>query len=275
MSTYVVGDIQGCLSSLKCVLKKISFNTDKDVLWSVGDIVNRGPKSLKTLKYLYERRDNLVMVLGNHDLHLLAISAGVRKPNQKDTLNKILNSPDRECMLNWLRKRPLIHNEYNHTMVHAGIPPGWSISEAKIFAGEVESALQGPNSDNFLRGMYGDCPNSWSNNLKGIERLRLITNYLTRMRYCTENGELDLLDKGPLKKRQKTIKKRKLDAWFAHENRKTSKDKIVFGHWASINGKTNSSYAIGLATGCVWGGKLSLYELESGLIISCDCSKRK
>ena len=275
MSTYVVGDIQGCLSSLRCVLKKISFNTDKDVLWSVGDIVNRGPKSLKTLKYLYERRDNVVMVLGNHDLHLLAISAGVRKPNRKDTLNKILNSPDRDSMLNWLRRRPLIHNEHNHTMVHAGIPPGWSIDETKIFAGEVESTLQGPDADSFLRGMYGDYPNSWSSNLKGIERLRLITNYLTRMRYCTENGELDLMEKGPLKKSQKTIKKKKLDAWFAHENRKASKDKIVFGHWASINGQTNSSYAIGLDTGCVWGGKLSLYELESGQIISCDCSKIK
>ena len=271
MSTYVVGDIQGCLSSLKCVLKKISFNADKDVLWSVGDVVNRGPKSLKTLRYLYERRDNVVMVLGNHDLHLLAIAAGVRKPNRKDTLNKILNSPDRKAMLDWLRKRPLIHNEYNHTMVHAGIPPGWSIDEAKIFAGEVESALQGPDFNNFLRGMYGDYPNSWSNNLRGIERLRLITNYLTRMRYCTENGELDLIEKGPLKKRQMTIKKRKLDAWFAHEKRKASKDKIVFGHWASINGQTNSSNAIALDTGCVWGGKLSLYELESGLTISCNC----
>ena len=275
MSTYVVGDIQGCLSALKCVLKKISFNPDKDVLWSVGDIVNRGPKSFKTLKFLYERRDNVVMVLGNHDLHLLAISAGVRKPNRKDTLKKILNSQDRDSMLDWLRKRPLIHHEHNHTMVHAGIPPGWSIDEAKVFAGEVESALRGRNADNFLQGMYGDYPNSWSNDLKGVERLRLITNYLTRMRYCTEDGELDLIEKGPLKKRQKTIRKRKLDAWFAHEKRKTSKDKIVFGHWASINGQTNSSNAIGLDTGCVWGGKLSLYELESGLTISCDCSKSK
>ncbi len=275
MSTYVVGDIQGCLSALKCVLKKISFNPDKDVLWSVGDIVNRGPKSFKTLKFLYERRDNVVMVLGNHDLHLLAISAGVRKPNRKDTLKKILNSQDRDSMLDWLRKRPLIHHEHNHTMVHAGIPPGWSIDEAKVFAGEVESALRGRNADNFLQGMYGDYPNSWSNDLKGVERLRLITNYLTRMRYCTEDGELDLIEKGPLKKRQKTIRKRKLDAWFAHEKRKTSKDKIVFGHWASINGQTNSSNAIGLDTGCVWGGKLSLYELESGLTINCDCSKSK
>ena len=275
MSTYVVGDIQGCLSALKCVLKKISFNPDKDVLWSVGDIVNRGPKSFKTLKFLYERRDNVVMVLGNHDLHLLAISAGVRKPNRKDTLKKILNSQDRDSMLDWLRKRPLIHHEHNHTMVHAGIPPGWSIDEAKVFAGEVESALRGRNANNFLQGMYGDYPNSWSNDLKGVERLRLITNYLTRMRYCTEDGELDLIEKGPLKKRQKTIRKRKLDAWFAHEKRKTSKDKIVFGHWASINGQTNSSNAIGLDTGCVWGGKLSLYELESGLTINCDCSKSK
>ncbi len=275
MSVYVVGDIQGCLSALKCVLKKVCFNIDKDILWSVGDIINRGPKSHKTLKYLYERRDNLVMVLGNHDLHLLAISAGVRKPNRKDTLDKILNLSNKNFMIDWLRHRPLIHREYNHTMVHAGIPPIWTINEAITYAREVESVLRGPDSASFLREMYGNCPNSWSEQLKGAKRLRLITNYLTRMRYCTEDGELDLIEKGSLKKPQKILNQKKLDAWFEHKSRKSTKDKIIFGHWASINGRTNSSHVIGLDTGCVWGGKLSLYELESGLTISCDCSIKR
>ena len=275
MSVYVVGDIQGCLSSLKCVLKKVSFNVDKDILWSVGDIINRGPKSLKTLRFLYDRKDNLVMVLGNHDLHLLAISAGVKKPNRNDTLEKILNAPDRRSMIKWLHQQPLIHSEHDHTMVHAGIPPGWSINEAQMYAREVETVLKGNDATQFLRDMYGNHPNCWSDDLRGTERLRLITNYLTRMRYCAEDGELDLIEKGPPKKRHKVFNSKKFDAWFAHKNRKTLKNKIIFGHWASINGRTNSPYTIGLDTGCVWGGKLSLYELESGLTISCNCNKKK
>ncbi len=273
MSVYVVGDIQGCLKSLKCVLRKVGFNEDRDVLWSVGDVVNRGPKSLKTLRYLYERRDNLVMVLGNHDLHLMAISAGVKKPHHDDTLDKILLARDQKPMIEWLHQQPLIHHQFEHTMVHAGIPPQWSICEAKSYAREVESALKGPDSHIFLKSIYGNLPDHWSEDLRGKKRLRLITNYFTRMRYCTPDGRLDLINKGPIKKNHFTLKTKGFDAWFAHKNRKTKKDRILFGHWAAINGKTNSANAIGLDTGCVWGGHLSLYEIESREKISCKCRK--
>ena len=142
MSTYVVGDLQGCLQPLKCLLRRVDFDPTKDVLWSVGDVVNRGPKCLKTLRFLYRMRDSLVLVLGNHELHLLAVAAGVRKPNRSDTLDKILQAPDRDELLSWLLHRPLIHREHGHTLVHAGIPPQWSIKKAMKLAGEVEAVLR-------------------------------------------------------------------------------------------------------------------------------------
>ena len=182
MGTYVVGDIQGCLQPLKCVLREVDFNPKKDVLWSAGDAVNRGPKCLKTLRFLYKMRKSLVMVLGNHDLHLLALAAGVRLPSRSDTLDKILNAPDREKLLNWLVRQPLIHHEHGHTLVHAGIPPQWTIKNAIKYAREVEAALQSPDCVNFLRSMYGNEPAVWSDELEGMDRLRVITNYLTRMR---------------------------------------------------------------------------------------------
>jgi bis(5'-nucleosyl)-tetraphosphatase (symmetrical) len=271
MSTYVVGDIQGCLQPLKCLLKKVSFNPDKDVLWSVGDIVNRGPRCLKTLRFLYDMRDNLVLVLGNHDLHLLAVAAGVRQPNRSDTLEKILKAPDKEKLLTWLLHRPLLHHEHGFTLVHAGIPPQWSIEEAASRAREVEAVLQSPACIEFFKHMYGNEPLVWSDELTGMTRLRVITNYLTRMRFCTSQGVLDLDSKGP----SPDLGKVAVSAWFSHPRRKTAKDRILFGHWASIEGQTDHPNAIGLDTGCVWGGALSLYELETGRWTSCQCRNGK
>lgn len=271
MSTYVVGDIQGCLQALKCLLKKVDFTPGKDVLWSAGDVVNRGPKCLKTLRFLYKMRDHLVMVLGNHDLHLLAVAAGVRQPSRSDTLDKILSAPDREELLNWLIRQPLIHHEHDHTLVHAGIPPQWSIKKACKYASEVEAVLRSPDCTDFLRQMYGNLPDVWSEELTGMSRLRVITNYLTRMRYCTKDGVLDLESKGP----SPNLGERKVSAWFSHSGRKTANDRIVFGHWASIEGHTDSDYAIGLDTGCVWGGALSLYQLETGERTLCQCNNGK
>ncbi len=268
MSTYVVGDIQGCLKPLKKLLREVAFDPGKDVLWSVGDVVNRGPKCLKTLRFLYEMRDSLVMVLGNHDLHLLAVAAGAKRPSRGDTLDEILEAPDRDDLLNWLRHRPLIHHEYGYTLVHAGIPPQWSINDAIRRAGEVEDVLRGPDCTAFFRAMYGNEPALWSDDLEGMTRLRVITNYLTRMRYCTADGVLDLESKGPLP----NLGKQKVSAWFSHPQRKTANDKILFGHWASIEGKTDSDFAIGLDTGCVWGGALSFYCLETGQWTRYDCS---
>lgn len=267
MSTYVVGDIQGCLQPLKCLLKEVRFDPANDVLWSVGDAVNRGPRCLKTLRFLYDMRNSLVMVLGNHDLHLLALAAGVRRPSRSDTLDQILEAPDREELLNWLRHRPLLHREHGYTMVHAGIPPQWSVKKARKRAREVEAVLRSPNCTEFLRQMYGNEPAQWSKDLEGMERLRVITNYLTRMRYCTAEGILDLESKGATP----NLGKQKISAWFSHPDRKAANNKILFGHWASINGYTGTPNAIALDTGCVWGGSMSLYCLETGEWARCLC----
>lgn len=271
MSTYVVGDIQGCLDPLKCLLKAVEFNPRKDVLWSVGDIVNRGPKCLKTLRFLYKMRDSLVMVLGNHDLHLLAIAAGVRPPSRTDTLDKILAAPDRDELLGWLIRQPLLHREHGYTMVHAGIPPQWSVEAAASYAREVETALRSSGCVSFFKQMYGNEPALWSDDLQGMERLRVITNYLTRMRYCTKDGVLDLQSKGP--KHNPELGNRKVSAWFSHPKRKSASNKILFGHWASIEGHTDSPNAIALDTGCVWGRTMSLYELETQQWTRCECDE--
>jgi len=267
VATYAVGDIQGCLKPLKSLLKAVQFNPDRDKLWSVGDIINRGPKCLKTLRFLYEMRDNLELVLGNHELHLLAVAAGTRAPSRSDTLDKILAAPDRDLMLNWLLHRPLVHCEDGFTMVHAGIPPQWTVEDALARSQEVEDVLQSPDCIRFFQQMYGNEPARWSDDLSGIPRLRIITNYLTRMRFCTSEGELDLTSKGPVPTSGK-----KVTAWFSHAKRKTANDRILFGHWASLEGKTDGPNVIGLDTGCVWGGALSLYCLETGEWTRCQCS---
>ena len=267
MATYVVGDVQGCLDPLRCLLEQVHFDPARDTLWSVGDIVNRGPQCLESLRFFYGLRDSLVMVLGNHDLHLLAVAAGARKPSRSDTLDAILAAPDREELLNWLLYRPLIHHEFDHTLVHAGIPPQWTVQEAIGYAREVESALRSPNCAEFLRNMYGNRPAVWSDDLTGMTRLRVITNYLTRMRYCTKKGVLDLQSKGtrPLPGVAE-VGDKKVSAWFSHKQRKTRKDRIIFGHWAALQGRTDTPYAIGLDTGCVWGGQLTAFRLEDGHI---------
>ena len=273
MTTYVVGDLQGCIQPLKCLLRQVKFNPDKDVLWSAGDIVNRGPKSLKTLRWFHERRDNIKMVLGNHDLHLLAVAAGARRPSRSDTLDKILAAKDRQTLIDWLLRQPLLYQEHDHTLVHAGIPPQWSVGEAAGFAREVENALTGPQCLDFLRDMYGNDPIVWSDDLTGTARLRVITNYLTRMRYCSKKGKLDLVSKGskPDNQALKSAGINKVSAWFSHPKRKSAHDKILFGHWASLEGRTDTPNAIGLDTGCVWGGHLSLYALETGEWVRCRC----
>lgn len=276
MSTYVVGDIQGCLQPLKCLLRKVKFNPRKDMLWSVGDLVNRGPKSLKTLRYLYRMRENLVVVLGNHDLHLLAVAAGVCQPDNSDTLDKILKARDRDKLLSWLAQQPLMHHEYDHTLVHAGIPPQWTLQQALGYAREVERALRGPDQVKFLAAMYGNKPALWSEDLSGMTRLRVITNYLTRMRFCTRQGELDLSNKGSSPTPGLVSPGgEKVSAWFSHKGRKTAGDRIIFGHWATLQGATNNPNAIGLDTGCVWDGAMTLYHLESGEVTQCACSNGK
>lgn len=268
MATYAIGDIQGCFEPLQCLLQTLRFNPAQDTLWLAGDVINRGPDNLSTLRYLYSIRDSVVMVLGNHDLHLLAVYQGLRKQSKSDTLNDILQAPDAPELLHWLRGQPLMHysESLGYSMVHAGIPPMWTLTQALAYAREVETCLRGPDCTAFLAGMYGNQPLQWHESLQGIERLRLITNYFTRMRFCTAEGELELATKesaagAPLG----------YSPWFSVASRKTRNDRVLFGHWAALEGKTQVANAIALDTGCVWGGYLTALCLETGVYSQCEC----
>ena len=266
MATYAIGDIQGCLPQLKCLLKKISFNKKKDTLWLAGDLINRGSDCLGTLRYLYNLRKNIVCVLGNHDLHLLAVAYGKKSINETDTFGPILKAHDCDTLLNWLRQQPLVHHDSSlgFTMVHAGIPPKWSIKKSLKLSQEVESYLQSKNFIEFLNGMYGNEPSGWSKDLYGIERLRVITNYFTRMRFCNDDGELELQTKS-------ADAPKGFSPWFKISNRITANDKIIFGHWAALDGNTKQKNIYPIDTGCVWGGSLSALRLEDEKLFSCDC----
>lgn len=270
MATYAVGDLQGCIKPLKCLLKEAKFDWDRDTLWCVGDIVNRGPDCLGTLRYLYKRRDNVVCVLGNHDLHLLAVANGLHRPSRSDTLDKILEAHDRDELLRWLRHLPLLHTLGDYTLVHAGIPHIWSLEQAHEYAGEVEAALRGPQWRKFLVRMYGNTPRGWNDSLEGYARLRTITNYFTRMRYVYPNGQLDLKSKG-----KSPLPGRKVAPWFSYSERKIGKQNIIFGHWASLEGKVKEKHAIALDTGCVWGGAMTMIRLpepdRKAKWYQCEC----
>jgi bis(5'-nucleosyl)-tetraphosphatase (symmetrical) len=270
MTTYVVGDIQGCFEPFKCLLNQVGFNEDSDTLWAVGDVVNRGPDNLATLRWFYERRDNVVLTLGNHDLHLLAVSAGARRQSKSDNFDDILDAPDRDELIEWLHFRPLVHNEHGVTMVHAGIPPMWTVQNALDRAWEVETILQSARCKEFFTAMYGNEPCIWQDDLSGLTRLRVITNYLTRMRYCTRKGKLDLINKGATPDQDVLIGK-KVAPWFSHPERLTKNDTIIFGHWASLEGLTDSEKTIGLDTGCVWGNQLTFYDLDNRRFHACRC----
>lgn len=257
MTTYVIGDIQGCFTAFERLLKKVSFDPSKDCLWSVGDVVNRGTDNLSTLRWFYRHRESVVMVLGNHDLHLIAAHRGKGRLSRSDNLGDILDAPDADELVDWLRHRPLFHRHKNNLMSHAGIPPCWSAKDAAAYAAEVEQALQGPKCDRYLGAMYGNEPWCWSPHLKGLARLRVITNYLTRMRYCTASGGLDFKSKGPTPDKKK-LNGQAVAPWFKHPSKLTDKEQVFFGHWASLGGKTDDSQFIGLDTGCVWGGVLTL-----------------
>lgn len=269
MSVYAVGDLQGCLQPLQCLLKEVAFDPAKDRLWLVGDLVNRGPQSLATLRFLYAMRDSLICVLGNHDLHLLAVAHNRERLKKADTLQEILDAPDRDELLNWLRQQPLLHYdaERDTLLVHAGIPPQWTLSKALKRAAEVQDALRDDTRlPLFLEGMYGNQPARWDKGLRGIERLRVITNYLTRMRFCSADGSLELKSKEGLDSAPAGFA-----PWFSYANRKTRKHKIIFGHWAALEGRCNEANLFALDSGCVWGGAMTLLNLDSGAKHLCHC----
>ncbi|MQA57301.1 symmetrical bis(5'-nucleosyl)-tetraphosphatase [Pseudomonas piscis] len=269
MATYAVGDLQGCLEPLQCLLEQVDFAPTRDRLWLVGDLVNRGPQSLETLRYLYSIRESLVCVLGNHDLHLLAAWRNIERLKKSDTLREILQAPDCEELLQWLRQQQLMHYDEtrNVAMVHAGIAPQWSLKKALKYAAEVEQALRDDNLfEPFLDGMYGNDPAKWDSELKGVTRLRVITNYFTRMRFCTSDGKLDLKTKEGLDTAPAGYA-----PWFSHKERKTRELKIIFGHWAALEGQCNEPGVFALDSGCVWGGSMTLMNLDTGLRLTCDC----
>lgn len=268
MSTYAVGDLQGCLTPLQKLLEHVSFNPDKDKLWLVGDLVNRGQQSLETLRFLYNRRHCITCVLGNHDLHLLAVCLANRKQKKSDTFTSILKAPDRKELIQWLRNLPLVHNDSQRdiTLVHAGIPPQWNIDQALAYSKEVESVLKDDSRIiGFLQHMYGNEPVLWQDDLQGWERLRLITNYCTRMRFCTPEGALDLKSKeGP------GLAPKGYLPWFDAPERKASGRRIIFGHWASLQGRCSVPCIWALDTGYVWGGSMTMLNVDSGQIYRQD-----
>ena len=266
MATYAVGDIQGCLPSLLTLLETINFQTE-DSLWAAGDLVNRGPQSLDTLRFFYNMGDRAKIVLGNHDLHLLACWHGARKVGRNDTFDEILQADDAEELMHWLQHQPLLHRDKNlgYTMVHAGIPPLWNITFAKARAKEVHKILRSEHAPIFFQNMYGNEPANWDNSLSDFMRLRVITNYLTRMRFCTAEGELEFKSKGEPDSPPEGFR-----PWYEHPHQ-CAKENILFGHWAAMMGETGQKKFTGLDTGCVWGGKLSAIRLDDGARFSADC----
>ena len=264
MATYAVGDVQGCLEELLSLLELVNFDED-DQLWLTGDLVNRGPASLETLRFAKSLGDQIKVVLGNHDLHLLAIANGSAKPSRKDTLDEVLSAPDRDLLLDWLSQQPLLYHDdnLNFTMVHAGIPPIWTLEQAKGYSQEVKEILVSDNAGLYFDQMYGNQPTRWEDSLTNWDRLRCITNYFTRMRFCSAEGDLEFKaksgpDKGP----------KGFHPWYSFSHRKTLKNPIVFGHWASLEGNANTDNIYALDTGCVWGGTLTAMRLEDREIFS-------
>lgn len=264
MSTYVIGDLQGCFEALQQMLVCIAFDPTADQIYLLGDLVNRGANSLAVLRWA--RENNIQAVLGNHDLHLLALAAGLTAPLPGDTLNEILTAPDRDVLLNWLRHLPLATSTAGYLLVHAGLLPQWTAKQALALAAEVELGLRGDDYHFFLRHMYGNQPASWQNDLTGMERLRVITNAMTRLRFCTPDGEMNFKAKGDPQNPPPGCL-----PWFQVPNRQSAGSPIIFGHWSAL-GLHLESDCIALDTGCLWGGQLSALRLEDRQIFQVECA---
>jgi len=267
LATIAIGDVQGCYDPLMRLLERAGFDERRDVLWFVGDLVNRGPQSLETLRFVKGLGTRAVTLLGNHDLNLLAVAAGVRKPHRGDTLDGILAAPDREELLSWLQHRSLMHAGGGYAMVHAGLLPQWSIGQALALAREVEAALQAPDHREFLTRMYGNEPLRWRDDLSGYDRLRIIVNAMTRMRLAAADGTLELDHKLGLETAPAGY-----FPWYDVPGRTSRGTPIVFGHWAAL-GLVMREDAVCLDSGCVWGRALSALRLEDRKLFQLDCAE--
>lgn len=263
---FAIGDIQGCADSLDRLLDQVQAH-DPDEIWFAGDLVNRGPDSLASLRRVVGLGTTARCVLGNHDLHLLAAACGARAPGRRDTLDPILNAPDCTQLIDWLRRRPLAHLDRGHLLVHAGVHPDWSAEQTVALAQEVSSVLQGPDWVDFMHSMYGNAPARWDDDLRGDDRLRVIVNVLTRMRYIRRDGGLDLDFTGRPDERPANIR-----PWFDMPKRASAEVTVVFGHWSTL-GLMLRTNLIALDTGCVWGGALSAVRLGSREVLQVSCPR--
>lgn len=259
MAIYAIGDLQGCYAELLLLLDRIAFEPSRDHLWFTGDLVNRGPDSLATLRFIKSLGDRASAVLGNHDLHLLAVAHGVSRTKHKDTFHDVLAASDRDELLDWLRRLPLCHRAAGFTMIHAGLPPQWTVEEAEHHAAEVHGVLTGDGCGEFLHRMYGDRPDIWADELAGWDRLRFTVNCLTRMRYCDGVGRLNFKEKGPPGSQPKG-----LIPWFQASGRRSAGSPIVFGHWSTL-GFRMIDHCYALDTGCLWGGELTALRLDESM----------
>ncbi len=275
MPTYAIGDVQGCLDELNDVLNEINFDEARDQLWFAGDLVNRGPKSLETLRFV-KSLDNVKTVLGNHELHLLAVANDVRKPHRKDTFDDILDAEDKSELLHWIKQQALLvhENEFNFSLVHAGLPPQWSLKQASDLAKETESLIKSYKFNDFLKTMYGNEPDIWQENLTGFDRYRYIINCFTRLRYCSAEGQLDFSNKGAPGTQSES-----LIPWYSHPGRKSKENKFLFGHWSTVHLATDKNFrqwnAFPLDKGCLWGGDLMALRLEDEKYFSVPSRQKK
>ncbi|MDA1116933.1 MAG: symmetrical bis(5'-nucleosyl)-tetraphosphatase [Proteobacteria bacterium] len=261
MATYAIGDVQGCNDELQALLSRLTFDRARDRLWFVGDLVNRGPDSLGALRFVRSLGDAAVVVLGNHDLHLLCVAGGHARMRDDDTLDELLAAPDAPELLDWLRGRPLLHSENCYVMVHAGLLPQWTIRTALTLACEVQDALRAPSYSEFLARMYGGTPLAWRDDLLGWDRLRVIVNAMTRLRFCNGAGEMDLSAKGAQAPDG-------FRPWF--ELRPAGDPPIICGHWSALGLKLTEKL-VALDSGCVWGGSLTALRLEDRALFQVPC----
>jgi len=264
---FAVGDLQGQLEPLDRLLDSAGFQPGRDELWLTGDLVNRGKDNAAVLRRVRALGKSAVTVLGNHDFYLLAVASGAMRRGADDTLNDILDAPDRDALIDWLRFQPLMHVADNFAMVHAGLLPGWSIAQARLLAHEVEGALQGPHWQVFLQNLWGSQPLAWTDMLEGWDRLRVIVNAMCRMRLCSESGEMALKYKGPIDAAPAGIL-----PWFAVPGRRSTSHTVVCGHWSAL-GFHNADGVLALDTGCVWGGCLTGVWLETGERVQVACEQ--
>jgi len=266
MATYAIGDIQGCFGSLLALLERCAFDPAKDRLWLVGDLVNRGPRSLETLRFVRDLGPAAITVLGNHDLHLLMVAEGFGKRGKDDTLADILKAPDRDDLLGWLRRQPLCHVEDEFCLVHAGLLPQWTAAEARARASEVEAALTAPDYREFMANMWGSEPAAWRDDLDGWARLRVIVNAMTRMRFCSPEGVMEFRTKG-----EAAAAPAGYLPWFMVPGRRSADTVLVTGHWSALGLKLMPNL-LALDSGCLWGRHLTAVRLQDRAVFQVDCS---